>query len=54
MTGNIIRTSVVDVDLSRIKEVAESFIGGYEQLPMYSAVKVNGKRLMNWQDWEKK
>jgi tRNA pseudouridine55 synthase len=46
MTGNIIRTSVVDVDLSRIKEVAESFIGGYEQLPpMYSAVKVNGKRL---------
>jgi tRNA pseudouridine55 synthase len=46
MTGNILRTSMVDVDLSGIKEVAKGFIGGYNQIPpMYSAIKVNGKKL---------
>lgn len=46
MTGSIIRTSSVDVDFSQIKKAIEGFIGGYDQIPpMYSAVKVNGKKL---------
>ncbi|MDD4112499.1 MAG: tRNA pseudouridine(55) synthase TruB [Herbinix sp.] len=46
MTGKILRTSSVDVSLEHINEVAEGFIGGYNQIPpMYSALKVNGKKL---------
>lgn len=46
MTGNIIKTSPVNVNLQQIKDAAERFKGGYDQIPpMYSAVKVNGKKL---------
>jgi tRNA pseudouridine55 synthase len=46
MTGSILRTSSVNVDLDQIREVAKSFIGGYNQIPpMYSALKVNGRKL---------
>lgn len=46
MTGSVLRTCKVDIDLPRIRETLESFIGGYNQVPpMYSALKVNGKKL---------
>lgn len=46
MTGNVISRSCVDVDIYKVKQVADSFIGGYDQIPpMYSAIKVNGKKL---------
>jgi len=46
LSGNIIKSSPVDVDLEQIKKAAERFVGGYDQIPpMYSAVKVNGKKL---------
>lgn len=46
MTGTIIRSSQVNVDLSGIREAADSFIGGYNQIPpMYSALKVQGRKL---------
>ncbi|NLO09635.1 MAG: tRNA pseudouridine(55) synthase TruB [Clostridiales bacterium] len=46
MTGEILRNSSVDVSLDQITEVVESFIGGYDQIPpMYSALKVEGKKL---------
>lgn len=46
MTGEILRTCQVDLSRDRITEVAKGFIGGYNQIPpMYSAKKVNGKKL---------
>jgi len=46
MTGNVLKEASVNVDLQQIKEAVERFIGGYDQIPpMYSAVKVNGKKL---------
>lgn len=49
MTGNVIRTSDTDtapVTVESIAEAAKSFIGGYNQVPpMYSAIKMDGKRL---------
>lgn len=46
ITGNIISESLVDVDLEKTRQASKGFIGGYDQLPpMYSAIKVNGKRL---------
>ena len=46
-TGTILTTSsVVDFPDEYIEEVIKSFVGGYMQKPpMYSAVKINGKRL---------
>lgn len=46
ITGNILKTCEVAVDFNKITEVINSYIGEYLQLPpMYSAIKVNGKRL---------
>lgn len=46
MTGEVIKTSPVEVDEFQISEVIKSFVGEYMQIPpMYSAVKVNGKKL---------
>ncbi len=46
MTGTIIRTAKVDVSLDQIRQAVDGFIGGYNQIPpMYSALKVNGKKL---------
>lgn len=45
-TGNIISSNEVTSSKQEIKDVIQSFIGDYEQIPpMYSALKVNGKRL---------
>ena len=46
LTGKIIKTSEVDISLEELSEVIHSYIGEYLQLPpMYSAIKVNGKKL---------
>lgn len=46
LTGTILEESKVQVTEEQIRETAASFLGDYEQIPpMYSAVKVNGKRL---------
>lgn len=46
ITGTVINSREVTVSKEEIKKVVYSFIGEYEQLPpMYSAIKVNGKRL---------
>jgi tRNA pseudouridine55 synthase len=46
ITGTVIRTAEVNVNYDQIKETILSYIGEYLQLPpMYSAIKVDGKRL---------
>lgn len=45
-SGEVLETKEVDFNEDRIREVVASFIGKLEQVPpMYSAVKVNGKKL---------
>lgn len=45
-TGETIETKAVDFNKNVIDEAVKSFIGEYEQIPpMYSAIKVNGKKL---------
>jgi len=45
-TGDIIETKQVDFDKNKITDVINSFKGeSYQIPPMYSAIKVNGKRL---------
>jgi tRNA pseudouridine55 synthase len=45
-TGEIISQKKVDFNEDKIKEAVFSFVGEYEQVPpMYSAIKINGKRL---------
>ncbi len=46
VTGTVITNSEVTADRQQIEEAILSFIGEYNQLPpMYSAIKINGKRL---------
>lgn len=46
MTGSVLRESPVEVTEEDVKNVLQSFIGAYDQIPpMYSALKVNGKKL---------
>jgi tRNA pseudouridine55 synthase len=46
ITGQVLRTSEVKAGLPEIREAIQRFIGEYDQLPpMYSAIKVNGKKL---------
>ena len=46
MTGNILEERPVNTTLSQIRKVTEGFVGEIWQTPpMYSAIKVNGKRL---------
>lgn len=46
MTGTVLETKKVTADRERIEEAILSFIGEYDQLPpMYSAIKVDGRRL---------
>jgi len=46
MSGRILTESAVCVSASAIERAVMGFVGGYEQIPpMYSALKVNGKRL---------
>lgn len=45
-SGEVLETKTVDFNEEKIREVVDSFIGRLEQVPpMYSAVKVNGKKL---------
>lgn len=49
ITGNIIETKEYKVTESKIKETLNSFIGpSIQTTPIYSAVKVNGKRLYEY------
>lgn len=46
LSGKILHTSPVDVGEEEVREAALSFVGDYLQTPpMYSALKVNGKKL---------
>lgn len=45
-SGEVISRRKVDFDINKIKDAVFSFVGEYEQIPpMYSAIKINGKRL---------
>ena len=46
MSGTVISEAAVTADTAAIETAIMGFVGGYEQIPpMYSALKVNGKRL---------
>jgi len=46
VTGTVLTTQEVKADRRQVVEAILSFIGEYDQLPpMYSAIKINGKRL---------
>jgi tRNA pseudouridine55 synthase len=46
MSGNILSEVEVNITIDEVKEAVMGFVGGYEQIPpMYSALKVNGKKL---------
>lgn len=46
ISGEILNTASVEVTKEQVKEVINSFVGIYEQVPpMYSALKVNGQKL---------
>ena len=48
-TGNIIATDTNEVSASKLKEVVSSFSKEYDQeVPIYSAVKINGKKLYEY------
>lgn len=46
ISGNIIEEKEVHLSEEQVKETIQSFVGSYDQIPpMYSAIKVNGKKL---------
>lgn len=46
MTGTVLSTDAVELLKEDVEEVINSFVGEYNQIPpMYSALKVNGKKL---------
>lgn len=46
MTGNILKELPVECSQEKMEQVIYSFVGDYQQIPpMYSALKVNGKKL---------
>lgn len=46
MTGNVEKQQEVSCEQNEVEQVILSFVGDYEQIPpMYSALKVNGKKL---------
>ncbi len=46
ISGNIISQNEVKVSETEVEEAVMSFVGGYGQIPpMYSAIKINGKKL---------
>lgn len=49
MTGNILKQSKVEVSEQEVWNIIHSFLGEYDQIPpMYSALKVNGKKLYEY------
>ena len=48
-SGRIIKTVKMEIESERFEQTAKSFLGEYQQLPpMYSAVKIAGKRLYEY------
>lgn len=46
MTGTVLSKKAVTASEEEVRRVIESFVGAYDQIPpMYSALKVNGKKL---------
>ena len=46
MTGNVLQESSMQIGFEQLKAAADSFLGDYMQTPpMYSAVKIGGKKL---------
>lgn len=49
MDGNILSTEAANIEREKIIEVVNSFKGSYmQEVPIYSAVKVNGKKLYEY------
>lgn len=49
ITGNILEERKEDINQEEIEEVLQSFIGDYSyEVPIYSAIKVNGKKLYEY------
>ena len=49
LEGNVIEERKISLDKNDLKEVLNSFIGKYNQeVPIYSAVKINGKKLYEY------
>jgi len=49
ITGKVIEERAVDVDFNKIEEVLKSFLGKQMQIPpMYSAIKIDGKKLYEY------
>lgn len=49
ITGNILEEKKENISLEKLKEVLNSFVGTYNQeVPIYSSVHVNGKRLYEY------
>lgn len=49
MEGNVLSTQTVDIEKEAIANVVNSFKGSYmQEVPKYSAVKVNGKKLYEY------
>ena len=49
ITGNIIKEKETNITKEEIEKTLKSFIPGYEQeVPIYSAVKINGKKLYEY------
>lgn len=47
--GKVLSTKVVDINKSKIYEAVDSFKGSYlQEVPKYSAVKINGKKLYEY------
>lgn len=49
ITGNVLEEKEFNITKEEIEEVLKSFIGKYEmEIPIYSAVKINGKKLYEY------
>lgn len=49
MTGSVLHTSPVEVTKEQVETAIYRFVGNYQQIPpMYSALKVNGKKLYEY------
>ena len=49
ITGNVLKDEPFDISLGDFKEILNNMIGSYEQeVPIYAAVKVNGKKLYEY------
>lgn len=54
ITGNILDSKDYDVSIDDVRRVIQSFEGSYlQEVPIYSAVKVNGKKLYDYARSEK-